>query len=327
MLVPFDDDALAEARATNDRLATTLAGGAPPAEVDLDEARRLRSTGGGPFPGPVRLPQAEDRTVPGPAGDLTVRLLVPPDPVGACAFVHGGGFTTGAADQQDEPLWDLAVRTGLAVASVEHRLAPEDPHPAAVDDCEAALRWCIDWAEGELGSDRVAVSAESTGAHLALSALLRLRGDGLAGAVGALDLLYGIYDLSLTPSVRAPAERTVLLDRATVEWFVEAYTPGLTAEERRRPDVSPLYASLAGLPPTLVSVGLHDPLLDDSTFLAARLAAAGVAVELRTYPEAYHGFTTLGTRIGDAGRAGQAEFLLRALAIPDRAPTATTGAL
>lgn len=327
MLVPFDDDALAEARAANDRLAATLAGGPPPGDVDLAEARRLRSTGGGPFPGPVRLPQAEDRTVPGPAGELTVRLLVPPDPMGACAFVHGGGFTTGAADQQDEPLWALAVRTGLAVASVEHRLAPEDPHPAAVDDCEAALRWCIEWAAGELGTDRVAVSAESSGAHLALSALLRLRDDGTARAVGAADLLYGIYDLSLTPSVRAPAERTVLLDRATVEWFVEACTPGLTAEERRSPDVSPLFASLAGLPPTLVSVGLHDPLLDDSTFLAARLASAGVTVELRTYPESFHGFTTLGTRIGEAARAAQAEFLLRALDLPDRLPpTTTTGA-
>jgi acetyl esterase len=321
VLVPFDDDAIAEARAANDRLGSVLSERTPPEDVDLAEARRLRSTGGGPFPGPVRLDLAEDRTIPGPAGDLTVRLLVPPDPVGACAFVHGGGFTTGAADQQDEPLWELATSTGLAVASVEHRLAPEHPHPAGVDDCVAALRWVMAWATDELDVGGVAVSAESSGAHLALAAVLRLRDDCLARPIGALDLLYGVYDLSLTPSVLAPADRTVLLDRPTIEWFVEAFTPGRTLEDRRRPEVSPLYADLADLPPTLVSVGVHDPLVDDSTFLAARLATAGVDVELRTYPEAFHGFTTLGTRLGDAARAHQAEFLCRALGVPLRPST------
>lgn len=291
--VPAED--LVEARATIERIASTFGGSAPPSLGTLAERRRLRAEGGGPFPPPWRHPDARQ------VGRL--RWLDVDSPAGVYVFIHGGGWATGGADHQDEALWSLASAAGTSIASIDYRLAPEHPFPSPVDDCVEALTEILDAA-----STPVVLGGDSSGAHLALSALLRVPDPQ---RVAALNLLYGVYDLSLTPSVRNWDGPNMFVDRETLQTFVEWFTPGASAEQRRSPEMSPLYADLSCLPPTLVSVGTLDPLIDDSLFLAERLRSFGVNVQLDVYPEAAHGFTNLGTGLARLAEARQADFIRR----------------
>jgi acetyl esterase/lipase len=211
---------------------------------------------------------------------------------GVYLHIHGGGWVFGSADGQDQRLWALAEQARLAVVSVEYRLAPEHPFPAGPDDCEAAARWLVDHAAAEFGTERLLIGGESAGAHLSVVTLLRLRDrHGITGAFRAAHLLFGPYDLSMTPSQRSFGSQPLLSNTDTLRGSYELFTPGLDAERRRDPEVSPLFADPAGLPPARIVVGTEDPLLDDSLFLAARWQAAGVPVQLGVVAGAMHGFT------------------------------------
>jgi acetyl esterase/lipase len=145
--------------------------------------------------------------------------------------------------------------------------------------------------------------------------LLRLRDryafTGFAGA----NLVFGAYDLSFTPSTRSWGERNLVLNQSAMEWFVENFAP-LPAEERRSPDISPLFADLANLPPALFSVGTLDPLLDDSLFMYARWVAAGNRAELAIYPGAVHGFTAYPLGMTRRANARCYGFLVEAVNAP-----------
>jgi acetyl esterase/lipase len=145
------------------------------------------------------------------------------------------------------------------------------------------------------------IGGESAGGHLSLVTALRVRdrlkaGDRLLG----LNLVFGWYDVNGTPSQRDNGGHKDMLDPENLRFMVECFTPGLSEEARRDPDISPLFADLAGLPPSLVSVGGYDHLRDDSLFLAPRLAAANVDVELQVYPDSPHGFQALPTQMAAA---------------------------
>jgi acetyl esterase/lipase len=177
----------------------------------------------------------------------------------------------------------------MAGVSVDYRLAPEHRWPAAPEDCETAALWLLEQAETRFGATRLAIGGVSAGATLAMTTLLRLRDRGLAdGFVGAA-LQFGAYDLS----GQTPAGR--LLDG---EFFIQAYAGHVA--DRTDPDISPVYGELRGLPPILMVVGSLDVLLEDNLALAARLAAAGGAVDVRVYPESPHGFTLHPTRMASA---------------------------
>ncbi len=143
----------------------------------------------------------EVREIPGPAGPIPIRILVPETVRGVYLHLHGGGMTVGSATAMDGRNWEYAQACDLAVVSVDYRLAPEDPFPAGPDDCEAAATWLVEHAVAELGTDRLIIGGESAGAYLALLTLLRLRDrDGSSAAFLGADLCYGGYDMSGTPS-------------------------------------------------------------------------------------------------------------------------------
>src|SRR5689334_11551048 len=198
------DAELAETRAFNDELERRLAALPEVQTVPIELTRRVRREGGGIFPAPVLLPQARTHAVPARGGDLVVRELAPEgEAVGTYLHFHGGGWSLGAADQQDELLWQLVEATGLRALSVEYRLAPEHPYPAGPDDCEDAALWLLAQEPGW-----VAIGGESAGAQLAVVTLLRLRDrHGIEGAFAAANLVYGGYDLSRTPSSRLWARK------------------------------------------------------------------------------------------------------------------------
>jgi len=256
-----------------------------------EQTRLARYRAGGIFGPPTFLEQArwEDW------GGVQVRVLAPESPRGTYLHLHGGGWTLGAADLQDELLWQLAEASGLAVASVSYRLAPEHPFPAGVDDCVTAARHL---PVSGLPAPYT-IGGESAGAHLAVSTLLQV--DHFAGA----NLVYGAFDLSGTPSRRAYRDTLVLTDES-MEWFTANFLPGVDAEGRRAPEISPLYADLTDLPRALFIVGSCDPLLDDSRFLAARWP---VEHELRVYDSGAHGFNAFPLQIAQDANVAQARFL------------------
>jgi acetyl esterase/lipase len=313
MLITTGADVAEQTRAYNQTLSETLA--ALPAHHELDDppaSRAARARGEGPFPAPVTLEEGEDRMVPGRAGGVPLRVFTPPVVRGVYLHIHGGGWTLGTSGGQDIALWRLARAAEVAVVSVGYRLAPEHPYPAGPDDCEDAARWLVDRAEQEFGTDRLTIGGESAGAHLAVVTLLRL--GARAAAFRAAQLTFGAYDLSMTPSQRQWGELNLSISTPIMAWFYDQFLPGMSPEERRRPDVSPLYADLRGLPPARFVVGTQDPLLDDTLFMASRWEAAGNEAVLEVVAEAAHGFLQFPLKVAERELAAQEEYLAKAVA-------------
>jgi acetyl esterase/lipase len=252
------------------------AGRGPSSRDELDALRARAATTRAEFEPPpiVETVSARGRSVP-------VRIHLPVSGITAGVFleIHGGGFYLGSAADSDVRNRRLADALGIAVISVDYRLAPEDPWPAAPDDCETAALWLAEHAEARFGTTRLALGGFSAGATLALATLVRLRDRDISAFAGGV-LQFGTYDLA----AQTPAGRLIAR-----EYFLDAYAG--SAPDRTHPDLSPLFAVTAGLPPILIVVGAADVLLEDNLAMAARLSAAAVDVDLRIYPESPHGFT------------------------------------
>ena len=254
-------------------------------------------------PGPeVGLDEAEDRTVPGPAGELRVRVYRPPTTgaVPVVVFFHGGGFVIGNVDTHDGTCRTLCRLAQAVVVSVDYRLAPEHRFPAALDDCEAATRWVAAHA-AELGADpgRVGVAGDSAGGNLAAAVTLRARA-ARQPPLAAQALVYPTVDFTTDrPSVVANGQG-YLLSAEAVHWFVGQY---LGDHDRADPMASPLLADLAGLPPAVVATAEFDPLHDEGGDYASALAAAGVPVTHLDFPGLVHGFLGLGALSPGSARA------------------------
>lgn len=239
------------------------------------------------------IASAQDRTIPGPAGDIPVRIYTPTGvgPFPALCFFHGGGFVLGDLKTHDGVCREIAAGAECVVVAVDYRLAPEHKYPAAADDCEAAVRWTVEHA-GELNVDagRVAVGGESAGGNLSAVVAQRLRDRGGPGLVAQL-LVYPAARLvgDPTASMLANAEG-YFLEVKDMEWFMDHYFGADTASAALV-DASPGFAAdLAGLPPALVITAEFDPLCDDGEFYAGALKQAGVETTLTRYDGAIHGF-------------------------------------
>lgn len=309
---PFSPDAVdPETAQLNAAIEQVLAQTTPIHHQRPADLRAARERGEGVWGPVVTVPQAKSRTIPGPAGAIPLRVIAPETPRGVYLHFHGGGWTLGAAHHADVANLRLAEACGLAVVSVDYRLAPEHPYPAGPDDCEAAALWLVENARREFGSERLAIGGESAGAHLAVVTLLRLRDRHGFRGFRAAQLLAGAYDLSLTPSARRWGERNLILSTPIIDWFTDQF---VGPELRRHPDVSPLYADLTGMPPALLTVGTQDPLLDDSLFLAARWRAAGGRAELAVWPGGVHAFNAFPIPLAERANRRIVAFLAGALA-------------
>ncbi|HET6609221.1 MAG TPA: alpha/beta hydrolase [Rhodopila sp.] len=281
--------------------------------IGPEVTREARRQGRGPFPAPILSPRARTQTIPGRDGnEIKLRIIEPTQINGVYLHLHGGGWVLGSADQQDPMLEHIADHANLAIVSVEYRLAPEHPYPAGPDDCEFAAAWLVRNAGALFGTDKLTIGGESAGGHLAAATILRMRDRyGYTGFRGA-NLVYGAYDLSMTPSQRAFGDRRLVLRTIDMQQFYNAFLPAIT--ERRAPDISPLYADLAGLCPSLFTVGTQDALLDDTLFMYTRWIAAGNEADLAIYPGGAHGFTLFPNRQADEAAARSEAFLRKVTA-------------
>lgn len=305
--VPTD----AKTAAFNAELEAELQTVRPITDFDPAEVRAARESGESIWGPIVTVEDAETRTVTHDGCRVPVRVIVPAEVRGVYLHIHGGGWTLGAAHHCDVRNLATASAAGLAVVSVEYRLAPEHPHPAAADDCETVAAWLLQHAQEEFGSDRLLIGGESAGAHLSAVTLIRMR-DRHAATEGfkAANLVYGCYDVGMTPSAANWGDRNLVLSTPIIEWFANHF---VDATQRRDPDVSPLYADLAGLPKALFTVGTLDPLLDDSLFMHARWLASGNDAELALYPGAVHGFNAFPIPIADEANSRMHRFLANAV--------------
>lgn len=279
-------------------------------EVGAQTVRDARARGEGPFPLAPKSARARTLTIDGQGGiRIPLRIVAPPNPRGVYLHVHGGGMVLGAADLQDQMLDRVNEQAGLACVSVEYRLAPEHPYPAAPDDCESAALWLAKNGKAEFGVNALAIGGESAGATLSAITLLRMRDRHGFTGFRAANLVYGAYDLSMTPSQKQFGNERLILRTVDIEQFMGAYLPG--APDMRHPDISPLYADLKGLPPALFTIGTRDALLDDSLFMYARYIAASNRAELAVYAGGAHGFNYFPIGIAEQANARMDAFLAR----------------
>jgi acetyl esterase/lipase len=252
---------------------------------------------------------------------VPLRVLHPSGAIrGVVLDIHGGGWVIGNARMNDRLNAALTAACGVAVVSVDYRLALDTPVQGVMDDCLAAARWLLqDGLSGAQGLP-VFVVGESAGGHLAAATLLRLKAwpDLLRKVEGAV-LYYGVYDLAGTPSVQQAGPDTLVLDGPGMVAGLRMLAPGMTDMERRRPPLSPLYGNLDGLPPTLMFVGELDPLKDDTVGMAERWRA-GAEVELHLLPQAPHGLIHFPTRMAELVTARSHAWIGERLQLAARIP-------
>lgn len=236
------------------------------------------------------LAHVEDRKIPGPRGQLGVRVYTPTakNHPPALVYFHGGGWVVGDLDTHDAVCRVFSKRIECVVVSVDYRRAPEHRFPAAVDDGHAAFRWVVEHA-AELGVDpaRVGLAGDSAGGNL--SAVVPLRAQREGGPMPALAaLIYPATDLTMSRPSHQTFAHGYYLEHEQIEWYRNHYA---SPQQYENPEASPLFAeSLAGLPKTLVASAGFDPLRDEATDYADRLRSAGVDVTYRCYEHMLHGF-------------------------------------
>lgn len=277
----------------------------PPLEtLDAETQRTIFGSENPDGPPPPEVASVKDRTIPGQAGDIPVRIYRPTDDTGLpiLTYFHGGGWVIGDLNSHDYICRALANAAGAVVVSIEYRLAPEHVFPASYDDCVAGFAWAVDNAE-ELGGDasRTAVGGDSAGGNLAAAVALWARENSVV--LSAQVLIYPCSNIAEpdTDSYFANADG-YLLTRGWMDWFIEQYVPNQA--DRMLPSASPALAdSHAGLAPAIVLTAEFDPLCDDGKYYADMLSAAGVAVSHTKYDGQIHGFATQIGVMDDAQKA------------------------
>lgn len=268
--------------------------GLPAEELPVEQGRRAIEVGAAAVTGRLPIGSVEDRTVPGPAGQVPIRLYTPRahEQGAMLVYLHGGGWTYGSLDSHDGVCRLLAEEAGVRVVAVDYRLAPEHRFPAALEDGWAVWRHVTAHPQ-EYGADpaRIAIGGDSAGGNLA-TVLARWARDADDVPAPALQVLvYPACDFVGGTRSRALFGSGFYLTQRFMDQSQEAYLP--VGHDLRDPDASPAYADVAGLAPAHVVVAGFDPLRDEGIAYAERLRAAGVPTELACEERLIHSFANM----------------------------------
>jgi acetyl esterase/lipase len=245
----------------------------------------------------IHMESVIDREIPGPAGQLRMRIYTPTKrnldaPV--IMYIHGGGFVLGSIAHVDRTVRLLARDTGAIIVSVEYGLAPESPYPAGLEDCKTEFDWIVTHANDVFGTDpaRIAIGGDSAGGNLAIEVAIWRRDHKLIMPCALL--LYSPLTGSTDPATgkpwpsRAEANKKTVLTKKSLASFERMYL-GNPDIYLRDPTVNPVYETdLSLLPPTLITICGIDPLRDEDTYFANRLEEAGVTVVREIFPVQDH---------------------------------------
>jgi len=279
------------ARTMIDQLEAT--GGPPLWEMSVEDARVISGVMGA-MDQPPEVAAVEDRVIPGPGGDLLVRIYTPeaPAPRPAIAFFHGGGFVICSIETHDGLARRLANAIGAVVVSVEYRLAPDVRCPESAEDCYAATVWTHEHA-AELGADpdRLIVAGDSAGGNLAAVVTLMARERG-APPITSQVLVYPVIDAACDAPSYTENGEGYFLEATGMRWFWDHYL-GPDGDGTHH-HASPIHAEdHSALPPAVVITAEFDPLRDEGEAYATALEAAGVPVVARRYDGMIHGFVSM----------------------------------
>jgi acetyl esterase/lipase len=319
--VPFDAELAAALDVLRDRMPATLTVDMLPmmraAQAEMNQVTDDELSLDGAFDVSVR-------SVPGPEGAPDVSLLIcrpsaATTAVPALYFIHGGGMIMGSnRSQGTTEVLDAAATLGIAVVSVEYRLAPDHPHPAPVEDCYAGLVWTVEHAD-ELGidPDRVIVSGASAGGGLAAATALLARDRSGPALIGQLLLCPMLDDRNTSYSARQMAGLGIWdIGYNRVGWAA------LLGDAVGGPDVSPYAAparatDLSGLPPAFIDVGSAETFRDEDVEYASRIWQAGGSAELHVWPGGFHGFSLLAPQaaLSQTAKAAALPWLRRIIGI------------
>lgn len=251
--------------------------------------------------------KVENRTIPGPAGEIPVRIYTPQGngPFPLLVFFHGGGWVICNLDTHDAPCRSLANGAGCVVVSVDYRLAPEHKFPAAPEDCYAATQWVAEHA-AEFNGDasQVAIGGDSAGGNLTAVVAQMARDKGGPRLIFQL-MIYPATDFTAKNVSLKENSEGYFLTVDDMTWFTNHYLN--SDEDKLNPMASPMLATnLSGLPPALVVTAEYDPLRDEGELYGQRLQEAGVPVTIRRYDGMIHGFFNT-AQIIDKAREAVAE--------------------
>ncbi|WP_436776646.1 alpha/beta hydrolase [Yinghuangia sp. YIM S09857] len=272
--------------------------------------RAKMDAGMGMRPVTTELPRVADRTVPGPADapELAVRVYAPSDEPGlpVTVFYHGGGFCIGSIASHDPVARKIAADANCVVVSVEYRLAPEHPYPAAYEDAYAAYAWAREHA-ADIGGDpgRVAVAGDSAGGSLAAGVCLMARDRGIPQPTFQLLWYPGT---GLDAGAHASKPNDPLLPAAALAWFAEHYYARLSDAQRREYAAVGLVPDLSGLAPAHIVVAGEDPLHAEGVAYAERLREAGVPVGLDDHEDLSHGFVSFADFVPPCAEAARSSY-------------------
>jgi acetyl esterase len=234
-----------------------------------------------------------DDIIPGPGGDIPVRIYRPdrPGDLPVLVYAHGGGFVFCDLDSHDGLCRDFANRLGALVIAVDYRLAPENPWPAAADDVYAATQWAADNADA-IGGDarRIVVGGDSAGGNLAAVTALMARDRG-GPPIAAQLLVYPVIAADFDNESYRLFGKGFYNPKPALQWYWDQYVPA--PDDLKHPYASPLRADLAGLPPAIIDAAGHDPLRDECIAYADALEAAGVVTVRCLFERGIHGFVTM----------------------------------
>jgi acetyl esterase len=272
------------------------------------EARQAIDTMFAAFRGqPKEVGKIEDRKIPGPGGQIPVRVYTPrgTGPFGVLVFFHGGGWVIGNIETHDVLCRDLTDGAGCVTVSVDYRLAPEHKFPAAPDDCYAATKWVAENARAlNIDANRIAVGGDSAGGNLA-AVVSQMARDKSGPKIACQLLIYPATDCANeTASQREFSKDGYILSRADMDWFYNHY---LAAKDKTNPYACPgLAKNLSGLPAAFVLTAEIDPLRDEGEAYGEALRKAGVKVKTKRYNGVCHGFVSMASAL-DLGKQAVAE--------------------